>query len=101
MLECDNALFMQFAADGGELSPFILFVVAAAGIGDNGVLLLAIAGDRQGPSEFGAAPPLPLSLATDDGVDERLALFMLVDVLMHEAPSGTLLACEIMFGTNT
>ena len=83
--------------------PLRLLAVAAAGIGDRGVLLLAIAGDKQGPSEFGAAPPLALSLATEEGVEERLVFTpaRLAAVLMHEAPKGTLLGFEIMFGTKT
>jgi len=78
-------------------------LVLAAGIGEIGVLLLAIAGERQGPSELGAAPPLALSLATEEGVEDRFGLPppRLEDVLMHEVPKGTLFAFEIMFGTKT
>ena len=92
----------------GEFMPLrpVLAVALPVGIGERGVLLLAIAGERQGPSELGAAPPFAwLSLATELGVDERLALFALVRLealLMQEVPpKGTLLAFEIIFGTKT
>ena len=88
---------------GGEFMPLRL-PVAEAGIGERGVLLLAIAGDKQGPSEFGAAPPLlTLSLATEEGVEDKfgIAPVKLAAGLMQEVPKGTLLAFEIMFGTKT
>lgn len=85
--------------------PLRLAAVTAVGIGERGVLLLAIAGDRQGPvSELPAAPPFAwLSLATELGVEDRFAVGadMLDALLMHEVPRGTLFAFEIIFGTKT
>lgn len=90
---------------GGEFMPLRLVAVTEEGIGERGVLLLAIAGDRHGPcSEFPDAPPFAwLSLATELGVDDRFAVGadMFDALLMQEVPRGTLFAFEIIFGTKT
>ncbi|KPM11979.1 hypothetical protein QR98_0105590 [Sarcoptes scabiei] len=95
LIDFAQELFPQPTDDGGECIPFKLLLVAAADIGDSGVLLLAMAGERQGPSEFGAAPPTE-SLVPDDGVDDMLDCPMFADeAFMHEVPKDIEPPCEL------